>query len=83
MGMFTGHPLQKESPAEARPAGGSARIGPPRAALMNVDGFGDRIPVAAFGPRIVCTSCGIVGADVRPNWKERSERASLTGLQWR
>jgi hypothetical protein len=33
---------------------------------MNVDAFGDAIPVAAFGPRMVCTGCGIVGADVRP-----------------
>jgi hypothetical protein len=24
-----------------------------------------------FGPRMVCTKCGMVGADVRPNWKER------------
>jgi hypothetical protein len=21
-----------------------------------------------FGPRMVCTSCGIIGADARPNW---------------
>jgi hypothetical protein len=52
-------------------------------ALMNVDAFGDAIPVLAFGPRMVCTSCGIVGADARPNWKERSQRESLTGIQWR
>jgi hypothetical protein len=25
----------------------------------------------------------IIGADVRPNWKEQSERESLTGAQWR
>jgi hypothetical protein len=27
-------------------------------------------------------SCGIIGADVRPNWKERSPQESLTGRQW-
>ena len=54
-----------------------------RQALMNVDAFNDATPVPAFGPRMVCTSCGIVGADVRPNWKERSEHESLTGVQWR
>jgi hypothetical protein len=32
---------------------------------------------------MVCTSCGIIGADARPNWKERPERESLTGVQWR
>jgi hypothetical protein len=52
-------------------------------ALMNVDAFGDTIPIPAFGPRMVCTSCGIVGAGARPNWQERSQRESLTGVQWR
>jgi hypothetical protein len=27
--------------------------------------------------------CGIVGADARPNWSERTARPSLTGTQWR
>jgi hypothetical protein len=31
----------------------------------------------------VCTSCGIVGADARPNWKEQPPRETLTGAQWR
>jgi hypothetical protein len=31
-------------------------------ALMNVDAFDDTTPVPAFGPRMVCTACGIVGA---------------------
>jgi hypothetical protein len=31
----------------------------------------DHVPVPTFGPRMVCTSCGIIGADVRPNWRER------------
>jgi hypothetical protein len=52
-------------------------------AVMNLDAFDDAIPVPAFGPRMVCTSCGIIGAYARPNWKERSHGESLTGLQWR
>jgi hypothetical protein len=40
-------------------------------ALLNVDAFGDAVPIPAFGPRMVCSSCGIVGADARPSWKER------------
>jgi hypothetical protein len=36
-------------------------------ALVNVDAFDDATPVPASRPRMVCTSCGIVGADVRPN----------------
>jgi hypothetical protein len=31
----------------------------------------------------VCTSCGTIGADARPNWAERQERPTLTGNQWR
>jgi hypothetical protein len=53
------------------------------AALLNVDAFADSIPVPAFSPRLICTRCGIVGADARPNWRERSAEASLTGAQWR
>jgi hypothetical protein len=28
------------------------------------------VPVLSFGPRMVCTRCGIIGAGARPNWKE-------------
>jgi hypothetical protein len=52
------------------------------AVVMNVDAFGDAIPVPAFRRRMACTSCGIVGADARPNWQERAGRESLTGTQW-
>jgi hypothetical protein len=31
-------------------------------AVLNVDGYSDAVPVPAFGPRMVCTCCGIVGA---------------------
>ena len=36
---------------------------------MNVDRFGDAVPVPAFGPRMVCTRCRIIGAFARPNWQ--------------
>ncbi len=52
-------------------------------AVLNVDRFGEHVPVPAFGPRMVCTSCGIVGADARPNWQERPATESLTGKQSR
>ena len=41
------------------------------------------LTVPAFGPRMVGTVCGIIGADVRPNWQERPARESITGMQWR
>jgi hypothetical protein len=52
-------------------------------AAMNVDAFDDAVPVPAFGPRMVCTVCGIIGAFARPNWQERAEQKTLTGVQWR
>jgi hypothetical protein len=30
----------------------------------------------------VSNSCQILGADVRPNWREQPQRPSLTGGQW-
>jgi hypothetical protein len=51
-------------------------------AVVNVDSFEPDVAVPAFGPRMVCTGCGIIGADVRPNWQERPPRESITGMQW-
>jgi hypothetical protein len=39
--------------------------------IVNVDRYPGDLLVTEFGPRMVCTKCGMVGADVRPNWKER------------
>ena len=52
-------------------------------AVMNVDAYVDEVTVPSFGPYMVCTCCGIIGADVRPNWSERPQTESLTGWQWR
>jgi hypothetical protein len=51
-------------------------------AVLLVDRWPDDVPVPAFGPRMACTSCGIVGADARPNCTERPARGTLTGSQW-
>jgi hypothetical protein len=40
--------------------------------VINVDQYPGELLVREFGTRMVCTNCGMVGADVRPNWKERS-----------
>jgi hypothetical protein len=52
-------------------------------AIMSADPWSDDVPVPTFGPRMVCTRCGIVGADARPNWQEKPPRETLTGVQWR
>jgi len=39
--------------------------------IINVDHLPGDLTVKSFGPRMVCTKCGTIGADVRPNWRER------------
>ena len=51
--------------------------------VVSVDDYPDDMPVPAFRERMVCTKCGMIGADVRPNWKEQPPSESLTGKQWR
>jgi hypothetical protein len=41
-------------------------------AVLDVSSYPDDAPVPAFGPRMVCTVCGAIGADARPNWNERA-----------
>ena len=53
------------------------------AAVLDVDSYADDVPVPWFGPRMVCTRCGIVGADARPNWIDRPKRETLVGSGWR
>jgi hypothetical protein len=49
-------------------------------AIVAINNYPDRTPVPAFGRQMVCSRCGVAGAEVLPNWKERE---SLTGAQWR
>ena len=39
----------------------------------------DAVPVPAFGPRMACSACRIIGAHARPNSRERPTTESLTG----
>ena len=38
-----------------------------RDAVFSVDAYPNNEPVLAFGPRMVCTSCGMIGVEARPN----------------
>ncbi len=48
-------------------------------AVFNVDRYGDDVFVPSFNSCMVCTQCGTIGAEARPNWSERPGRESLTG----
>src|SRR6266446_3829007 len=37
-------------------------------APSNADWLPDETPVRSLCPRMVCTACGLIGADVRPDW---------------
>jgi hypothetical protein len=43
-------------------------------AIVSAEARLDDVPVSAFGPRMVCTVCGIIGADARPNWREKARQ---------
>ena len=38
--------------------------------VIDVERYGDDVPVPRFGPRLRCQRCGHLGADARPNWSE-------------
>jgi len=40
--------------------------------VLDVSSDLDNVAVPWFGPRMVCTVCGAIGADARPNWNERT-----------
>jgi hypothetical protein len=42
--------------------------------IINVDHWPAETEVPSFGPKMVCTKCRTIGADVRPNWRERDDR---------
>jgi hypothetical protein len=48
-------------------------------ANLNVDSYDADIPVPTFVPRMVCTRCGVIGADGRPDWNERVAIGAIAG----
>jgi hypothetical protein len=46
-------------------------------AVMEVDVYDGAVPVKSFQRRMVCTRCGPIGADVRPNWTEAPLKPTL------
>jgi hypothetical protein len=48
-------------------------------AKLNADWLPDDIPLWALCPRMVCTACGLIGADVRPDWTPMSGARGMGG----
>jgi hypothetical protein len=51
--------------------------------VVDADRWPDDTALRDPCPKAVCTKCGMIGADVWPNWQDRSDRESLTGAQRR
>jgi hypothetical protein len=43
-------------------------------AKLNADWLPDDTVLLDLDPRMVCTACGLIGADVRPDWTPHTER---------
>jgi len=41
---------------------------------MNAHWLPDEMPLRALCPRMVCTACGLIGADVRPDWSAHTNK---------
>jgi hypothetical protein len=52
-------------------------------AVVDANRWPDDTALNDLCPKAVCTRCGIIGADVRPNWSERPPPESLAGTQSR
>src|SRR5688500_15435652 len=46
-------------------------------AVIEADDYDAALTVKSFDQRMVCTRCGSVGADVRPNWTDVPPRSPL------
>ena len=45
--------------------------------VVDVERYGDDVPVPWFGPRMRCERCGYLGADARPNLGELAARGRV------
>jgi hypothetical protein len=45
-------------------------------AVFNADWLPDETPMRSLCPRMVGTQCGLIGADVRPDWSPHTNRTA-------
>jgi hypothetical protein len=44
---------------------------------LDADPLPDEMPVRSLCPRMVCTACGLIGADVRPDWSPHTNGRAI------
>jgi hypothetical protein len=42
-----------------------------RSAMVDADFLADDVVLKSLEPWMVCSQCGLIGADVRPNWSDQ------------
>ena len=53
------------------------------AATITADSLPEDTPVRSLCGRMVCTACGLIGADVRPDWTAMSGSGGMGGAHRR
>jgi hypothetical protein len=48
--------------------------------VLPADRQPDAVQARAFGPRMICTRCGVIGADARPNWRGLQGTGEVSSL---
>jgi hypothetical protein len=51
-------------------------------AVLDGDFLSDDYPVKALEHRMICTRCGAIGADVRPDWTGMTRRRGAVPLNY-
>jgi hypothetical protein len=66
----------RSRPIKPRPckAARQGNIAPQNRIPVYADWLPDGTPVRSLCPRMVCTACGLIGADVRPDWSAHTNR---------
>jgi hypothetical protein len=46
-------------------------------AVIDADAYDGSLLVKSFDAQMLCTRCGLIGADVRPNWRDKAIKSPL------
>jgi hypothetical protein len=52
-------------------------------ATVDADFLASDVVLKSLEPRMVCSRCGLIGADVRPNWSDQPTRETMVGPNFR